>query len=236
MCCRNWRISHALSHHLYTNSLLDLELAIFEPLLQWVPHRNKSIFVRYVSWLYSFILYTVLFHSNIVIRLYLTLNGRLRPALRKEDLIPFFPLLVMYTYSGTTFVNAFVMWCWIVVVASFFFSLNGLNAAHHHPDIFHDGDAPRADRDWGICQIDAVKDRTEINSSKFLVLVTFGEHCLHHMFPTIDHWYLHRLYPVFYDTCKEFGITHRTGTVLDLLKGQFLQLARTEPNPNPPGK
>jgi hypothetical protein len=56
------------------------------------------------------------------------------------------------------------------------------------------------------------------------------------MFPTIDHWYLHHLYPVFYETCKEFGITYKPGTVLDLLKGQFLQLAKTEPNPNPPGK
>jgi hypothetical protein len=76
-------------------------------------------------------------------RLYLTLKGKLRPALRNEDLIPFIPLLVMYTYSGTTFVNTFVMWCWIVIIASFFFALNGVNASHHHPEIFHDGDAPR---------------------------------------------------------------------------------------------
>jgi fatty acid desaturase len=94
----------------------------------------------------------------------------------------------------------------------------------------------RVDCDWGICQIDAVKDRTEINNSKFLVLVTFGDHCLHHMFPTVDHWHLHHLYPVFYETCKEFGITYKPGTVLDLLKGQFLQLAKNEPNRNPPGK
>lgn len=102
MTSRNWRISHALSHHLYTNSLLDLELAMFEPLLQWVPYRTKSFVVRYVSWFYSFILYSILFHSNIAVRLYLTIKGRLRPSLRKEDVIPFIPLLVMYTYSGAT--------------------------------------------------------------------------------------------------------------------------------------
>jgi len=55
----------------------------------------------------------------------------------------------------------------------------------------------RADYDWGICQIDAVRDYIEINSSEFLGLVTFGDHCLHHIFPTIDHWNLHHLYPVF---------------------------------------
>jgi hypothetical protein len=68
VCCREWRISHALSHHLYTNSLLDLELALFEPMMQWVPCRTKSVVVRYVSWLYSFIIYAILFHGNIGIR------------------------------------------------------------------------------------------------------------------------------------------------------------------------
>jgi hypothetical protein len=66
--CRNWRISHALSHHLYTNSLLDLELAMFEPLLQWVPHHTKSFVIRYVSWFYSFVIYCILFHSSLAIR------------------------------------------------------------------------------------------------------------------------------------------------------------------------
>lgn len=236
MGSRNWRISHALSHHLYTNSLLDLELVMFEPLLQWVPHHNKHFVIRYVSWIYSFILYIMTFHSSVALRLLLTIKGRLRPLLTKEDVIPFIPLLVMYTYSGATLVDTFVMWCWVVLSASFFFSLNGFNAAHHHPDIFHDGDTPRADPDWGICQIDAVRDRIEINSSKFLGLVTFGDHCLHHIFPTIDHWHLQHLYPVFYETCKEFGITYKIGTILDLVKGQFLQLARTEGNPKPPGE
>jgi hypothetical protein len=68
VCYREWRISHALSHHLYTNSLLDLELALFEPMMQWVPCRTKSVVVRYVSWLYSFIIYAILFHGNIGIR------------------------------------------------------------------------------------------------------------------------------------------------------------------------
>lgn len=236
LASRQWRISHALSHHLYTNSLLDLELTLLEPLLQWVPCNTKSVCVRYGSWLYSFFLYFILFHGAILTRLYLTVQGKLKPSLRKEDLIPFIPLFVMYTYSGATFIGTFVMWCWVILIASFFFSLNGFNAAHHHPEIFHDGDAPRDDCDWGFCQIDAVKDRTEINNSKFLVLVTFGEHCLHHLFPTVDHWHLHHLNPVFYETCKEFGVTYKPGTVLDLLKGQFLQLARNEPNRNPPGK
>lgn len=235
MAHREWRISHALSHHMYTNSLLDLELALFEPMMQWVPHPTKTFVVRYLSWFYSPIIYTVLFHSHVLIRTILAVTGKVKYTFRKEDLIPLIPLAVMYTYSGATFTNTFIMWLWIVSCASFFFSLNGFNAAHHHPEVFHDGDTPRADRDWGLGQMDAARDRVEINNIIFLVLVTFGDHCLHHMFPTVDHWHLHKLYPVFYETCKEFGVTYRMGTIMDLLTGQFIQLAKIKPNPNPPG-
>ncbi|KAJ9587923.1 hypothetical protein L9F63_018649 [Diploptera punctata] len=235
MAHREWRISHALSHHLYTNSLLDLELALFEPVMQWVPHPTKSFIVRYGSWFFSPIVYTVLFHSHVFIRLMLAVTGRIKYIFRIEDLIPLIPLAVMYTYSGATFINTLIMWLWIVACASFFFALNGFNAAHHHPDVFHDGDTPRDDRDWGLAQIDAARDRVEINNVVFLVLVTFGDHLMHHMFPTVDHWHLHKLYPVFYETCKEFGVTYQIGTIMDLLTGQFKQLARVKPNPNPPG-
>jgi hypothetical protein len=36
-----WRISHAMSHHIYTNSYLDLEVTFIEPFLQWLP-RSKT--------------------------------------------------------------------------------------------------------------------------------------------------------------------------------------------------
>jgi hypothetical protein len=50
--------------------------------------------------------------------------------------------------------------------ASFYFTLVGLTAAHHHPDIFHEGDAIRGDRDWGLSQLDAVRDRPSINGAE----------------------------------------------------------------------
>ena len=34
---REWRISHALSHHLLTNTYADLEVSSVEPLLQYLP-------------------------------------------------------------------------------------------------------------------------------------------------------------------------------------------------------
>lgn len=50
---------------------------------------------------------------------------------------------------------------WLVMhcACSLWFSFVGLTAAHHHPDIYHEGDAMRDNPDWGLCQLDAVRDR-----------------------------------------------------------------------------
>lgn len=87
---------------------------------------------------------------------------------------------------------------------------------------------PLDERDWGIFQMDAVMDRKDITGSHFLVLTNFGDHTLHHLFPTIDHGKLEYLYPVFLKTCKEFGMEWRLSSQLELVKGQYLQLAKDE--------
>lgn len=38
----SWRISHVMSHHIYTNSYYDVEVTYIEPFLQWLP-RSKTI-------------------------------------------------------------------------------------------------------------------------------------------------------------------------------------------------
>lgn len=89
--------------------------------------------------------------------------------------------------------------------------------------------------DWGIFQLDAVMDRTDITGSHFLVLTSFGDHALHHLFPTIDHGLLEYLYPVFLTTCKRFGLEWRLASQIDLIKGQYRQLVKSEPNKIPRG-
>ncbi|XP_069700190.1 cytochrome b5-related protein-like [Periplaneta americana] len=232
---KDWRVTHALSHHLFPNTMLDYELFFDEKLLQWLPLKTKSLWVRFGSWLYSPVIYLLSSHVQLIAKLAQLLKTRGK-SWNKEAFIPFAPLLVMYIFSGSSFIETFIMWSWILIVSSFSFVFIGLNAAHHHPEIFHDGDAPRSDRDWGLGQVDAVRDRPEISTSLFLVLVTFGDHCLHHLFPTVDHSYLHLLYPTFYETCKQFGVDYQPFSILDLIKGQFRQLARNTPNPIPPGK
>ncbi|XP_069700193.1 cytochrome b5-related protein-like isoform X2 [Periplaneta americana] len=233
MSSREWRVSHSMSHHLYTNTLLDLEISMLEPFLQLLPRTSKPWWVRYGSWLVSPLVYSFMFHTQLLTRIVLIVAGYPN-TLKKENFLPLLvPALMLCSTCGV--VTALLMWIWVTLVASFTFGFIGLNAAHHHPELFHDGDAPRPDRDWGLGQVDAVRDRPEISRSLFLVLVTFGDHCLHHLFPTVDHSHLHILYPVFYETCKQFNIDYQPTSVFDLIRGQFQQLANNTPNPNAPG-
>lgn len=89
---------------------------------------------------------------------------------------------------------------------------------------------PADKNDWGIHQLDAVMDRYDINGSYWLVLTNFGDHGLHHMFPTVDHAILEKLVPVFEKTTKQFNINLRVHSQIDMIKGQFQQLSRTAPN------
>lgn len=62
--------------------------------------------------------------------------------LRPEDLLPLLYLAAMLL-AGAPVGTAVLMWMYLCVAHSFFFHCIGFTAAHHHPDIFHDGDAPR---------------------------------------------------------------------------------------------
>ena len=46
MSSKEWRISHALSHHLYPNTLWDMEIYLFEPFLAYLPKTDKTISYR----------------------------------------------------------------------------------------------------------------------------------------------------------------------------------------------
>lgn len=77
--------------------------------------------------------------------------------------------------------------------------------------------------------MNCVIDRNDLKSSHFLTLVTFGQHALHHMFPTIDHGVLPQIHDTFLETCKDFQLELRDYPWWPLIVGQFQQLRRTTP-------
>lgn len=87
--------------------------------------------------------------------------------------------------------------------------------------------------DWGALTLDTVMDREMIRGNLLFTLTHFGDHCLHHLFPTIDHALLPDLEETVLRTCKEFEVEFRETRWWNLIVGQFEQLLRTEPNPVP---
>lgn len=145
MSYREWRVSHALSHHLFTNSLVDMEMMLLEPFFCWLPNPTAKGFInRYISWAYGPLVYSLFFVMDIMKR-FVGLCTRKESLANAADFIPFALPVAMYTFASSD-VGLFVvlkLWLGIVCLSSFIFALVGVNAGHHHPESFHDGDAVR---------------------------------------------------------------------------------------------
>lgn len=112
-----------------------------EPFLQFLPHEKPPI-IKYGYYLLFPIYWITAWHANFFKRVYYIAKGD-HSLIQWYDFVPYTLPLVMYLMSDQSIFATLWMWTVIVAFGSFHFSAVGLNAAHHHPDIFHDGDAPR---------------------------------------------------------------------------------------------
>ncbi|XP_071569972.1 cytochrome b5-related protein-like isoform X1 [Temnothorax nylanderi] len=226
---KDWRITHVMSHHMYTNTIWDYEIYVVEPFLQWMPRKDKSYLAGMISRIISPIVWMLLFVTEGLKRYYAVF--KVYGVFEFRDLVPLVLPLSM-CFMAPKILVALKLWLIMVLISSALFGLIGFNAAHHHPDIFHDGDTYRNDLDWGLLEMDAVRDREVIDDSTFLALTNFGSHSLHHLLPTVDHHYLQLCVPAFLQTCEEFRISSDKWTQWELMKGQFRQLTRTDAKKN----
>ncbi|XP_068219377.1 cytochrome b5-related protein-like isoform X2 [Palaemon carinicauda] len=228
----DWRISHGLSHHLFTNTRYDLEIVALEPVYVFLPKPGKNFLQRYLAQVYQVVIAPTAFYIELIKRIYIVVTGQ--TPLRPENLLPLLELVVMCGLSSSV-ATGIRLWLILHAACSSWFSTIGVLVAHHHPQIYHEGDKFRENPDWGLCQLDAVRDRIEVKGNLFLVATTFGDHSLHHLLPTVDHSKLDALYPAFFETCHEFNIPFEFLSQWELARGTYQQLARNKPNPNPPG-
>ncbi|XP_053694354.1 cytochrome b5-related protein-like [Sabethes cyaneus] len=225
---REWRISHAMSHHHYANSIIDLEISYFEPFMYWLPDPSrKGLVQRFGAWIYGPIVYSMMFSAEFVKRGVETIKTG-KSSFYADDLIGFALPILMFLVDSSSIVNVLKLWIYILLLTSFLFGLIGLNAAHHLPETFHSGDKISDDIDFGAYQIATIIDRADVKGSHFAVLTSFGDHCLHHMFPTMDHGVLPQLYPIFFQICEEFETVYRECSWLHHIISQHRQLARIE--------
>jgi len=148
---------------------------------------------------------------------------------RLDDLIVLILPTLMLIAGSSNYWTVFKIWFFIQMMGSFFYGMSGLNAGHHHVQVFHDGDELKS-LDFGIYQMAATCSRAGEKDSHFLALATFGHHVNHHLFPTLDHGVLTQLDDILLDTCREFEADFKEFPWYEIFLSQYLQLARTKPS------
>ena len=227
MLSQDWRISHAVSHHLYTNTVSDVESTALLPYLNYFPFREKNFVQRVLAPIYYQLLFVSVIPMQMASRVVLILKDP--SEFVPEQLIPLLELVLFLTLSPLGLAQSFQQWLAIRCLCGYWITMLSITTTHHHPSVYHAGDKPSQDADWGLRQLDTTRD-VDKKSNLFWISTTFGDHVLHHLFPTVDHSKLFELYPAFYETCKEFGVSYPFAGKLDMLHGMHRQLARTVPN------
>lgn len=226
----DWRISHAMSHHMHTNTANDLELSLLEPYLQYLPKSIKPIWAQMGAFFYPIIFSSISLGCLIkeLIAGVLKIENK---ELTWANTIPFILPVWIWATSGLSLLWTLLVWLAIILISSFVFMIFGLTAGHHSHTNFFEEDVPREEYiDWGIHQLDTVVERVEYAGHHFKSLTRFGDHALHHLFPTLDHAELKYLYPTLIEHCKKFEVQLRMTTVYNALISHSKQLIRKRPN------
>ena len=154
----DWRISHAIIHHAYPNTKLDIEIYKFEPFIYFLP--NKILIKsKTLTILYSFIIELFALLYEFIIRQYDIFISK-KKSFRKEYLLIYIEFIYMFILLHYNFMHTFIYFIILHCITSFIFIFIGLTAAHHDPLIWHSGDEfIYQSYDFGILQLDATCDR-----------------------------------------------------------------------------
>ncbi len=141
------------------------------------------------------------------------------------DTMPVVQFLLFYCLSGLSLWTCLIYNLCMHAACGHWVAFTTLSATHHHPHSYHAGDYLHPSRDWGIQQIDS-QGEVRKSGSLFLIAATFGDHLLHHFFPTVDHSKLRHLYPALEETLDEFGLEYEFEGFWKMLKGMHTQMRK----------
>ncbi|KAI9028013.1 hypothetical protein DFJ74DRAFT_765980 [Hyaloraphidium curvatum] len=251
---RNFRIHHALSHHLYPNTSLDVEYAMFERLGAYAwPHQPRMA-DRPVR---NFLAFQAKFITGgpllFLLQPWLYASGKMRQPLNEYfnwwntlAQIPIRLLAIAQTDPSATETPAklaqtacvaagqtVLLNAAMLVFRSLWAGNVSIYSGHISDVCWRQGDF-QPPLDFGLFQLEATTDRLELNRGLLLpVLATFGDHSLHHLFPSVDHAYHGYLYDELAKTCTEFGVRFEWTPYWDAIKGFYRSLWRTYGNEEP---
>jgi hypothetical protein len=137
-----FQISHCLSHHLFPNTIIDLEIIEMEPFAYFLPV-PKSYFHRTFAVIYTNILFPLATLIEFTKRMYLIARRKVTP--RPENALPLVQLALFMLLHGSVY-DGLCSWLLLHLFCSWWFILIGLYAAHHLPgEIMRDSRIVRVD-------------------------------------------------------------------------------------------
>jgi len=223
--CAEMRVHHVLSHHAYTNTIVDIELQRMEPHVSFMPGDRDEAYQRTSAFtLFQYIVLGI--PSEYLERLVKISRGKFRGT-REEHLSQLLPLWhLCLLASGRSLPGALLQWLGMMVTTSTAFQTgNYFTGPHFSSSVWHQGDMLDS-LDWGVAQIQTMIERSKLPTENSLKnncvnTVVYGLHYLHHLFPTVDAMKLSELVPIFQETCAEFGVQNSTWTDGELRQGTF---------------
>lgn len=218
-----WTVSHALSHHTYTNLEIDIEIQAMEPFIYYLANKPKNPAINVV---FGHLLFIFLGVLNYIRRFLFFFVGK--DKLQPENVIPLIELVILWT-NAEGFGSALKLWLIMHSVASFQMIL--ATFPNH-----------RTENHWSEGEPNAVKcfaEHTILTTSDhsvklplifaYLCFGGFNDHILHHLFPTIDRSLIPELKHILIEECKKFGIVYKESNFFENLKGVYVAFFRDKP-------
>lgn len=233
-----FRMHHALSHHPFTNTTLDAEINSLLPEVSFFPgHKTRA-----QKWTAGVTL-AIICTFGILIRMMQRFSRILLgtwPASIEDKIAQLIPLLQLVLLSNGSLQNVLhglVLWITMLMTTSSVFMWgNFLTGPHFNDECWHQGDTLDS-TDWGILQIQTSVERADLSSADWLLpnlanIATFNHHHLHHLFPTIDAFYLTKLLPLFDAHCIEHHVVFNKMSNGSLARGLWRCIISSYEEPN----
>ena len=188
-----WLLEHVHSHHMYTNTIYDHDSISMQPFLNWVPSNINSIFSvngKHLIFLVAEIIVPI--QGNFIHRFRWSIffNNKYPLWLRLAPFVFILRFLSHILYQGILFGSLNIIIC--LIMAGYYFSyLAHLNHVNFNNENHHSLD----NLDFINHQINNTND-IKINENLSSVFLNLNKQKMHHLFPTIDHSQLNKLYNI----------------------------------------
>ncbi|KAI9010183.1 hypothetical protein DFJ74DRAFT_686289 [Hyaloraphidium curvatum] len=225
-----FHVQHVLSHHVYANTMLDLENPNVYKLIGLPIDGSEPPAKGPAPWL--------IFKAICINALVGALTSPLSFLMIRRPIgfAHYYVLLGMILASRASPVassrpTAWAVGLWMLAKsATLVFTASAFVNGHHDEVTWRqsEGEMPSEEmKDFGLFQMEVTGDKRETYLIKNNVwrtivnLTTLSDHTMHHLFPAVDHAYYGLLYPELADACRKFGVRFETRTTAEMVSGMI---------------